>query len=126
MSSTIKRVGVIGTGTIGASWTALFLAKGLQVLVSDPGPQAEEKLKEYLEKAWPTLEKLGLANGASLENYRFVGPSLEKYYNVVDFIQEVSSIRNVRMSMSSVVRPRSVQGGSTICAGYMPISPGEI
>jgi 3-hydroxyacyl-CoA dehydrogenase len=89
MPSNIKSVGVVGTGVIGASWTALFLAKGLQVLVSDPAPQAEEKLKEYLDQAWPVVQELGLAEGASLDNYRFVGPSLEKYYAHVDFIQEV-------------------------------------
>ena len=27
----IRRIAIIGTGVIGASWTALFLAKGLQV-----------------------------------------------------------------------------------------------
>ena len=26
----IRRIAIIGTGVIGASWTALFLAKGLQ------------------------------------------------------------------------------------------------
>jgi hypothetical protein len=36
------------------------------------------------------LEEVGLADGASPSNYRFVGASLEKYYDVVDFIQEVS------------------------------------
>lgn len=94
MSAKIRSVGVIGTGVIGSSWTALFLAHGLQVLVSDPAPGAEEALKTHLEKLWPTCEELGLAEGASLSNYRFVGPSLEKYYGVVDFIQEVSSPKN--------------------------------
>ena len=28
----IRRVAIIGTGVIGASWTALFLAKGLDVI----------------------------------------------------------------------------------------------
>jgi len=27
----IRRVAIIGTGVIGASWTSLFLAKGLEV-----------------------------------------------------------------------------------------------
>lgn len=86
-----KVVGVIGTGTIGSSWTALFLAHGLQVLVSDPASGAEETLAAHLKAVWPTMEKLGLAEGASLNNYRFVGASLEKYYGEVDFIQEVSA-----------------------------------
>lgn len=94
MSPEIRSVGVVGTGVIGSSWTALFLAHGLQVLVSDPAPGAEEALKAHLEEMWPTCEELGLAEGASLGNYRFVGTSLEKYYGVVDFIQEVSCPNN--------------------------------
>ena len=39
----IRRVAVIGTGTIGASWTANFLACGLEVRASDPAPDAEAR-----------------------------------------------------------------------------------
>ena len=90
MSGKISTVGVVGTGVIGASWIGLFLAKGLKVLVSDPGPGAEEKLASYLETIWPTLEKIGLAPNASLNNYRFVGTSLEARYAELDYVQEVS------------------------------------
>ena len=82
MPSKIQKVGVVGTGTIGSSWTALFLAHGLQVLVSDPAPGAEETLASHLKAMWPTMKELGLAEGASLSNYHFVGASLEKHYGV--------------------------------------------
>ena len=49
----ISRVAVIGTGTIGASWTALFLAKGLKVVATDPGANAEGSLRQFVEAAWP-------------------------------------------------------------------------
>ena len=71
MSPNIKCVGVIGTGTIGASWTGLFLSKGLKVLVSDPALGAENALASHLADIWPTLEEIGLAEGASLDNYHF-------------------------------------------------------
>jgi 3-hydroxyacyl-CoA dehydrogenase len=90
MSPNIKSVGVVGTGVVSSSWIGLFLSQGLQVLVSDPAPGAEEALASYIKSIWPTLEEIGLADGASLSNYRFVGASLEKYYDVVDFIQEVN------------------------------------
>lgn len=89
MASEFKTVGVVGTGVIGASWTALFLAKGLKVLVSDPAPGAEAKLASNLKSFWPVLEKLGLEPSASLANYEFVGPSLKGRYAEVDFVQEV-------------------------------------
>ncbi|KAK4959177.1 hypothetical protein LTR10_003977 [Elasticomyces elasticus] len=88
MTGSIRTVGVVGTGVIGASWTGLFLANGLKVLVSDPAPNAEEKLVAYLNSIWPTLQEIGLAQNASLVNYRFVGASLKAHYGELDFVQE--------------------------------------
>ncbi|HEY6832953.1 MAG TPA: 3-hydroxyacyl-CoA dehydrogenase NAD-binding domain-containing protein, partial [Pseudolabrys sp.] len=34
-SKPIRRIAIIGTGVIGASWSALFLAKGLDVVATD-------------------------------------------------------------------------------------------
>lgn len=87
-TANIKTIGVIGTGVIGSSWTALFLARGHRVIVSDPAPGAEEKLKGYLDKEWPTLSKIGLSPGASLQNYQFV-QSIDEHLAHVDYIQEV-------------------------------------
>lgn len=90
--SAIRTVGVVGTGVIGASWTGLFLANGLRVVVSDPALGSEKKLNKYLENIWPDLKKIGLKSGASLDNYQFVGTSLKDYYSKVDFIQEVINV----------------------------------
>ncbi|WP_175872382.1 3-hydroxyacyl-CoA dehydrogenase NAD-binding domain-containing protein [Burkholderia sp. BCC0397] len=71
MATPIKRVAVIGTGVIGASWAALFLAKGLDVAATDVAPDAEQRLRQYLDAAWPALEELGLAPGASRSRLTF-------------------------------------------------------
>jgi len=63
--SSVKSVAIISTGVIGASWAAYFLARGLEVRASDPGPDAEAKARDYIERAWPSLERLGLSPGAS-------------------------------------------------------------
>jgi carnitine 3-dehydrogenase len=55
----IERVAVIGAGTIGASWAAIFLARGLKVAVYDPAPNGEAFSRRFVEDAWPTLQKLG-------------------------------------------------------------------
>ena len=54
----ISRVAAIGTGTIGASWTVVFLARGLRVAASDPAPGAETFLREFVDAAWPSLARL--------------------------------------------------------------------
>src|SRR6202008_4355025 len=67
----IRRIAIIGTGVIGASWTSLFLAKGLQVVATDIAPNAEASLRKFVESAWPALKRLGLSPGASQSNLKF-------------------------------------------------------
>src|ERR1700736_2818469 len=67
----IHRIAIIGTGVIGASWTALFLAKGLEVVATDVAPDAETSLRRFVKAAWPALERLGLAPGASQSHLTF-------------------------------------------------------
>ena len=56
----IETVGVIGAGTIGASWAALFAASGYCIDIFDPSPEGEAYVRDYVETAWPSLEQLGL------------------------------------------------------------------
>ncbi len=51
---------MLGAGTIGASWTALFLAAGLEVRIYDPAAGTEARVRGFVERAWPSLERLGL------------------------------------------------------------------
>jgi 3-hydroxyacyl-CoA dehydrogenase len=83
----ISRVAVIGTGVIGASWTALFLAKGLDVVATDVAPNAEASLRAFIDEAWPALEELGLAPGASRDRLRFE-VKLDDAVQGADLIQE--------------------------------------
>ncbi|MGH6901201.1 MAG: 3-hydroxyacyl-CoA dehydrogenase NAD-binding domain-containing protein, partial [Geminicoccaceae bacterium] len=60
----VEHVAVLGAGTIGASWTAQFLARGLAVAVHDPAPGYKVRVSEFVEQAWPALERLGLSESA--------------------------------------------------------------
>jgi ketoreductase RED1 len=55
-----QKATVIGGGVIGASWTALFLARGLEVTVCDPAPGIEQRIRTQLADIAPNLEQLGL------------------------------------------------------------------
>ena len=83
----IKRVAVVGTGVIGASWAAQFLAKGLDVSATDPAPGAEDRLRKYVDGAWPALSEFGLASTASVKRLRF-SVDLHEALEEVDFVQE--------------------------------------
>jgi len=89
MSTTkpIRRVAIIGTGVIGASWSALFLAKGLEVVATDVAPNAEAALRRFVESAWPVLKRLGLASGASQSKLSFTA-DLATAVKGADLVQE--------------------------------------
>src|SRR5262244_900292 len=83
----IRRIAIIGTGVIGASWSALYLAKGLQVVATDPAPNAEAALRKFVETAWPALQRLGLSPGASQSNLKFT-TDLAQAVAGADLVQE--------------------------------------
>jgi 3-hydroxyacyl-CoA dehydrogenase len=83
----IRRVAIIGTGVIGASWSALFLANGLDVVATDVAPGAEAALKRFVSAAWPALQRLGLASGASQNRLSFTA-ALTDAVKDADLIQE--------------------------------------
>ena len=86
-TKSIRRIAIIGTGVIGASWTSLFLAKGLQVVATDIAPNAEASLRKFVETAWPALERLGLSTGASQSNLKFT-TDLAQALAGADLVQE--------------------------------------
>lgn len=83
----VKTATIIGTGVIGAGWAARYLANGYQVKAWDPGADAKEKLEQSINNAWPSLKKLGLKAGASIDNLTFCD-SLEAACVDADIIQE--------------------------------------
>ncbi|KIC15978.1 3-hydroxyacyl-CoA dehydrogenase NAD-binding domain-containing protein [Leisingera sp. ANG-Vp] len=83
----ISHTAVLGAGVIGASWTALFLASGRSVAVYDPADGAEERVKSYVEQAWPALTELGLAKHGRPDQVTFHKTAAEAVQGA-GFIQE--------------------------------------
>jgi carnitine 3-dehydrogenase len=82
-----RRVAVIGAGVIGAGWSALFLARGLDVVAFDPDPGAPGRLRQAVDDAWPSLTQLGLDERADRSRLRFAA-SVEDAVGAADFVQE--------------------------------------
>src|SRR6201987_2994673 len=83
----IKRIAIVGTGVIGASWAAEYLARGFDVVATDPGPNAEANLRKYIDEAWKDLTSIGLAKGASRDRLTFTKDSKEAL-SKADLVQE--------------------------------------
>ena len=58
-------IACIGMGVIGCGWASHFSGQGIKVHAWDPDSKSEDLFKRTVEQAWPSMEKLGLANGAS-------------------------------------------------------------
>ena len=87
MNTPITRVAIVGAGVIGASWATAFLARGMDVVASDPAPGAEEVLRKTVDAQWPAMWQIGLSPGASVERLRF-DASPEDAVADVGFVQE--------------------------------------
>ena len=48
----VHRVAIVGTGVIGASWATHYLARGFDVVATDPAPGAEAALRAYVDASW--------------------------------------------------------------------------
>lgn len=77
----IQRIAVVGAGVIGASWTAFYLSKGFDVAVTDPAPDARERLDAALANF------LGERAGTLASRVAFE-PTLDAALEGADFVQE--------------------------------------
>jgi ketoreductase RED1 len=82
-----KTIAVIGAGAIGLSWTGLFLANGLNVVINDPRPDIRETALQGLDLIKPTLSSLGY-DVADLTARLSFESELGKAVENADFIQE--------------------------------------
>jgi carnitine 3-dehydrogenase len=83
----VKRVAVLGAGTIGASWAAWFLSRGMIVAVYDPNPATEDYVRRFISNAWPTVARLGMTADASPDAWRFTTSPPDAARDV-EFVQE--------------------------------------
>jgi carnitine 3-dehydrogenase len=87
LNKPIHRIAIVGTGVIGASWAAQYLARGFDVVATDPAPDAEANLRKYVNEAWGQLEAIGLSPGASRDRLSFSSDMKEALARA-DLVQE--------------------------------------
>ena len=83
----IRRIAIVGTGVIGASWAAQYLSRGFDVVATDPAPNAEANLRKYVDEAWPDLTNIGLSSGASRDRLSFT-TNMKEALLQADLVQE--------------------------------------
>src|SRR6201993_330290 len=83
----IHRIAIVGTGVIGASWAAQYLARGFDVVATDPAPNAEANLRKYVDEAWELLTSMALPAGESRNRLSFTA-NLKDALATADLVQE--------------------------------------
>jgi 3-hydroxyacyl-CoA dehydrogenase len=116
-NSEISRVAIVGTGLIGSSWAACFLAHGLDVVATGRAPGKEDKVRHYVKAAWPALTKIGLAPGASISRLRFES-DLKEALADADLVQENAPEREplkikLFADIDSILPPSAILASST-------------
>ena len=113
----VKLAAILGAGTIGASWAAWFLSRGISVAVWDPRPEAEDYVRRYIADAWPAMARLGMVSGASPDAWRF-HKTPEDAVAQADFVQEnaperLPVKRDLFTRIDSALRPGAILASST-------------
>ncbi len=115
------RVAVIGTGVIGAAWTAGFLAAGHTVTAFDPAPGAEARLRDQVAA---TLDVIG-ANASVLEGLGFAA-DLDSAVARTDLVQENGPERlEVKQELIAAIDAASPEA-AIIASSTSGFSPSQI
>ena len=88
----VDSIACIGMGVIGCGWASHFSSQGIEVHAWDPDSKSEELFKRKVEQAWPSMEKLGLASGASPDLVVF-HKKIEEALETCSLVQESSPER---------------------------------
>jgi carnitine 3-dehydrogenase len=107
-------------GVIGCGWAAHFAARGIDVRAWDPDPQAPALWARNVERAWPALEELGLAPGASPGRVAFCN-SMEEAVAGAALVQEsaperLELKRDLLAELDALADPDAIVASST--SGY--------
>ena len=122
MSGQVRTLAIIGAGVIGAGWAARALARGLDVVAWDPGPDWETRLRATVDNAWPALVRLGLHPAARIDRLH-CADSLASACTAADFIQEsaperLETKRALLAEIDAAARPDVLIASST--SGLLP------
>ncbi len=120
-----QSIAVLGAGVIGASWSALFLAAGRDVVVYDTASDVESSVRRYIENAWPILEQLKLTSNGNPDNIRFCS-NARKAVDGASFIQEsVPEQVDIKHALFNDIEP-AIAEGSVIASSASGLTLSEM
>ncbi len=110
----IRRVASIGAGPIGGGWAAYFMARGYDVAIYLHAADEEAPLRRLIDTAWPSLEAIGLADGASPDRLRLTTDLADAVADA-EFVQE-STPENLALKQAIYARLGEVVPADVVIA----------
>lgn len=126
----IQKIAIVGTGLIGASWALHFLARGLDVIATDPAEGAEQYLRNFVQKNWKQVGNVDRASDVNASRLIFQadaqlavqradfiqenGPErLDQKRALIALLDEAAPAHAIIASSSSGLMPSQIQEGCT-------------
>lgn len=112
-----QNIAVLGAGTIGLSWAALFAATGRNVTVYDPASDTQQRLTQTINNTSDTLKALGWNHAGDMSRITFTDDPV-KAVKGADLIQESIPERlqlkhDLYASIEPELKPDVIIGTST-------------
>ena len=122
MTSSIKKIAVIGTGVIGAGWTLRFLAKNKIVFVFDPKPEQKEFLLDEIQRTSKVINKFYKISNLPINKLHFTN-SIKEAVKDADLIQENTPEnelikKKIVKEISKWAKPKAIIASSS--SGLLP------
>ena len=120
----VKRIAIVGTGTIGSGWAAVFLSRDCEVCAYVRSAASEAKFIGFLQVAWRKLVARGLA--ADADGWRAVKcvRDLSECVSTADYVQE-SVVEDLSLKQGIIAQIDQHTPSETLIAtssSYIPLS----
>ena len=142
-ASSVKQIGVVGTGVIGSGWAAFFVARSIRVVAFCRSEASSQRFKANFSLAFDNLRARGLtatanvtADEAWAQNVTVVSTLLECVSDVQyvqeSVVEDVNTKQKVLYDIDSLTPPGILIGSSTsylprtVCALRAKKAPGRI
>jgi carnitine 3-dehydrogenase len=118
------RVALIGGGVIGGGWAGRLVENGVDVVVYDPAPEAERRVREMLENAQRAWARLTLA--PRVRGSVAFAPSLREAVRDADLIQEsVPEDEELKRSLLAEIDAEA-RPGALVCSSTSGLLPSTL
>jgi carnitine 3-dehydrogenase len=122
----VRTVGLVGAGSVGCGWAAIYLARGYTVMVYDPARDAPEKTRSFIENCWSAVQELNGDEHGPPPFQRLEFTSLERVAAVSDILHENGPARlHVKRSIFSDLA-KSTRPNAVICSSSGGLPPSDL